>query len=106
MTKQPVRRAGLYARLSLAAGPSDLETQLQPLRAFAKARGWTAGEYTDTISGSKTSRPGLDRLLAACRKRQLDVLVIVKLDRLGRSLAHLVSVGQESWARLPNSSAT
>ena len=49
--------------------------------------------YQDVISGCSTERPGLARLLTVIRKG--DVLVVWKLDRLGRSLPHLVeTVGQ------------
>ena len=44
--------------------------------------------YRDTISGAKTERPGLNEALAYLRKG--DTLVVWKLDRLGRSMAHLI----------------
>lgn len=53
--------------------------------------------FTDTTSGSTTTRPGLDAALAACRTG--DVLVVWKLDRLGRSLPHLVETVHDLVAR-------
>ena len=53
--------------------------------------------YTDTASGAKTARPGLTGALEACRTG--DVLVVWKLDRLGRSLTHLVETVQVLAAR-------
>jgi DNA invertase Pin-like site-specific DNA recombinase len=47
--------------------------------------------FTDTISGSKTDRPGLAQALAYARPGE-DTLVVWKLDRLGRSLPHLLEV--------------
>lgn len=49
--------------------------------------------YKDVMSGSATDRPGLTKALAQCRAG--DVLVIRRLDRLGRSLAHLITVVQQ-----------
>lgn len=46
--------------------------------------------YTDKMSGAKTERPGLDKILTILRKG--DTLVVWKLDRLGRSLTHLIKV--------------
>ena len=49
-------------------------------------------EYTDTISGAKFTRTGLDRLMADVRKRRIDTILCTKLDRLGRSLPHLAQI--------------
>ncbi len=92
-------RAALYARVSTTDKGQDPEVQLQPLRAYAKARGWQAVEYTDTVSGSKERRPGLDALRAAARRRQVDVVAAVKLDRLARSVKQLVELAAE-WQAL------
>jgi len=71
------------------------ENQVDALRAFAAARGWTVTEFVDHgVSGAKDRRPALDSLLAACR-RQVDVVAITKLDRLARSVHHLVALGRE-----------
>lgn len=83
-------RAALYARVSTTLGQST-ENQLLELRRYAEARGWTATEYVDDgISGSKANRPALDRLLRGAKRRRVDVVVCWSLDRLGRSLKHLV----------------
>jgi DNA invertase Pin-like site-specific DNA recombinase len=47
------------------------------------------------VSGVKERRPGLDALVQVARRRQIDVIVCTKLDRLARSLAHLVALGGE-----------
>lgn len=53
--------------------------------------GWTATEYVDTgVSGAKDRRAALDRLLADADKRRIDAVVVWRLDRLGRSLKHLI----------------
>jgi DNA invertase Pin-like site-specific DNA recombinase len=75
------------------------ENQLLALRSFAMARGWSAVEFVDHgVSGTKERRPQLDAMLAAVRSRKVDVVVVVKLDRLARSLHHLVALGQELQA--------
>lgn len=53
--------------------------------------------FDDVISGSKSERPGLDAALAYLREG--DILVVWKLDRLGRSMAHLVNTVQELAGR-------
>jgi DNA invertase Pin-like site-specific DNA recombinase len=89
-----MRRAALYARVSTTE--QTPETQLDVLRAFAVARGWQATEYVDHgVSGAKERRPGLDALLVAARMRKIDVVVCVKLDRLARSVHHLVTLARE-----------
>ena len=59
-------RVALYARVSTSNGHQDPEMQLRELREFIDRRGWQiTGEYVDKgISGSKDSRPALDRLMA------------------------------------------
>lgn len=56
-------------------------------------RGWEiTGEYTDRgVSGSKDSRPSLNRLMADACGREFDAVLVWKLDRFGRSLRHLVN---------------
>jgi DNA invertase Pin-like site-specific DNA recombinase len=81
----------IYARVSTDAQSHD--SQLQEVRRYCERRGWVAvSEVIDTASGVKTSRSGLDRLMAAVRRGKVDVVVVFKLDRLGRSLAHLAQL--------------
>jgi DNA invertase Pin-like site-specific DNA recombinase len=87
-----ISRVALYARVSTMNGQNP-QLQLDELRAYAQARGWTiAGEYVDLgVSGSKSSRPELDRMLNDAHARKFDAICVWKLDRLGRSLKHLVT---------------
>jgi DNA invertase Pin-like site-specific DNA recombinase len=89
-------KAAIYARVSTNNGQNP-EMQLEELRAYCKRRGWeVAGEYVDTgISGSKEHRPALDRLLANCRKRLVDAVVVYRYDRFARSLRQLVNALEE-----------
>jgi len=90
----------LYARVSTHNG-QDPEMQLRELREYCQRRNWQiAEEYIDSgISGSKDSRPALNRLMAdGCRGR-FDGVLCWKLDRFGRSLRHLVNALAEFEAR-------
>ena len=90
-------RAAIYARCSTHDKGQDPQLQLVPLREYCERRGFSiAGEYVDNgISGSKDRRPELDRLLDAARKRQIDLVIVWKLDRFGRSLKQLVNALEE-----------
>jgi len=67
--------------------------QLAELREYAKRRGWQiAAEYVDHgVSGSKESRPSLNRLMVDAHRRTFDAVLVWKIDRFGRSLKHLVN---------------
>jgi putative DNA-invertase from lambdoid prophage Rac len=84
-------KAAIYARVSTF--DQEPENQLQELRRYAEARGWTGQEYVDRgVSGAKDRRPALDALIADAKRRKFDVLVCWRLDRLGRNLRHLVTL--------------
>lgn len=92
------KRVALYARVSTSDQRADL--QLHDLRRLAEQRGWrVVGEYVDLgVSGAKDRRPELDRLLKDAHKGRFDVLAIWKLDRLARSVRHLIMLGDEMRA--------
>jgi Resolvase, N terminal domain len=70
----------------------DPEMQLRELGEFAEHPGLSViGEYVDRMTGSKDSRPSLNRLVADASQRKFDVVLVWKLDRFGRSLRHLVN---------------
>jgi len=74
----------------------NLEVQKQAIQERAAASGWKLVEVcSDRESGSKESRPGLDALLDAARRRKFQVLVVSRLDRLARSLRQLVLLLEE-----------
>jgi DNA invertase Pin-like site-specific DNA recombinase len=87
-----IQRVALYARVSTLNGQHP-EMQLSELREFAARRGWSvAAEYVDEgVSGSKESRPALNRLMADAHHRRFDAVLVWKIDRFGRSLKHLVN---------------
>lgn len=81
--------AAIYARVS--TGRQDTEIQLAALRQYAHRAGLTVSkEYVDQASGKNTNRPAFKELMTDARKRRFKVLMVWKLDRLGRSLKDLV----------------
>jgi DNA invertase Pin-like site-specific DNA recombinase len=89
-----VVKAALYVRVSRDS--QTVENQLLELRHYVAARGWTAVEYVDhAVSGSRESRPALDRLIADARRRKVDVICAWSLDRIGRNLRALVLLVDE-----------
>ena len=88
-------KAALYARVSTC--DQEPENQLAELRRYVRARSWAeAAEYVDHgVSGARDRRPALDRLIRDARRGRVDVIVIWSLDRLGRSLRHLVELLEE-----------
>jgi putative DNA-invertase from lambdoid prophage Rac len=84
-------RVVIYSRVSTDRQVHG--SQLQEVRAYCVRRGWNdAKEFSDTASGAKTNRQGLDALMALVRRGRVDAIVCFKLDRLGRSLAHLAQL--------------
>ncbi len=85
-------RCGIYARVSTNGHGQDPTMQTRELREYCERREWEiVGEYVDTgVSGSKDSRPQLNRLMADAHRRKFDAVLVWKLDRFGRSLKHLV----------------
>ena len=86
-----------YTRVSTDDKGQNPEVQSAELRRYCLARGW---EITEEIvdhgySGGTDQRPGLKRLIAAVRSREVDAVIVVKLDRLFRSLKHLVATLEE-----------
>lgn len=81
-----------YARVS--TGGQDLQLQLDALRQAGVVDELL---FTDRASGAKASRPGLERCLAELRPG--DVLLVWRLDRLGRSVAHLVTLIEDLRSR-------
>ena len=83
-------RAAPYARVSTP--DQHVDGQLHDLRRYVEARGWTlAHEFSDHgVSGTRDRRPGLDALMTAARRREIDVVVVPAFDRFARSVRHLL----------------
>src|SRR5260370_4794889 len=84
-------KVALYLRIS--TDRQTVESQTLELRDYCSRRGWgKVTEYSDTASGSKLTRAGLDALMRDIRRGRVDAVVAYRLDRLGRSLGHLVPI--------------
>ena len=87
------KRVAIYARVSTDA--QTTENQLMELRVLSKRMGWkVAQEFVDNaISGAKgrEQRPAFDRMIKAAMRREFDVIAAWSVDRLGRSLQHLIT---------------
>lgn len=94
-TKRQLRCA-IYSRVSTSRDQSP-EAQIAELHKFCEARGWmVVRELTDHgYSGGTDARPAFRELIELARTRQIDVIVVTKLDRLFRSLRHLVTCLEE-----------
>jgi DNA invertase Pin-like site-specific DNA recombinase len=88
-------RIALYARVSTK--DQSCEMQLRDLRTYCAARGLDlVGEYIDVgQSGTKDSRPELNKLMDDARKRQFDAIVVWRFDRFARSTKHLLLALEE-----------
>ena len=88
------KRIAIYARVS--TNKQTVDNQLIELRILCERLGYTiVQEYTDNgISGAKSrsDRPALDLLLKDATRRKFDMVMCWSIDRLGRSLQHLVAV--------------
>lgn len=83
----------LYARVSTADKGQDVESQLRELRAYASLRGHTVTrEYADIgISGTKDSRPELDKMMRDAALGEFDGVMVWRFDRFARSTENLLA---------------
>lgn len=88
-------RVALYSRVSTSEQNASM--QLEELRAYCQRRQWDiAEEFTDAgVSGSKESRPALNRLLVDAKRRKFDAVLVYRYDRFARSLRQLVNALSE-----------
>ena len=88
-----MKRVALYCRVALLC-QQTCDDQLRDLRQCCRTRGWAdVREFADEgISGTREHRPALDKLLAEVKSGRVDVVMVATLDRLGRSLRHVVEV--------------
>lgn len=87
-------KAALYYRVS--TDDQTAAPQQQELRAYAQQRGWKVeAEFYDVVSGSKSSRVSLDMMMSRIRQKHFDAVMVVKMDRLARSLSHFAQLVNE-----------
>jgi len=88
------KRTAIYARVSTRDQNPDM--QIQELHAYAQARGFVVThEFVDRESGTKESRPELDKLWHVVRARDVDVVLVWKFDRFSRSTKQLINALSE-----------
>ena len=86
--------AGLYARIS-NHDQHTLHMQIGALRDCAARRGWIIALHLRAVSSGAQRRETRERLLEAARRREIDVVLVWRLDRWGRSVTDLLATLQE-----------
>ena len=87
-------RVGLYARVS-AHDQQTLAMQNRAMREYAARRGWTITLQVREVSSGAAKREAREKLLEAARRREIDLVLVWRLDRWGRSVTDLLATLQE-----------
>ncbi len=87
-------RAGLYARVS-TQDQQTLPMQNRAMREYAARRGWSIAMQVKEVGSGATQRQLREKLLEAARRREIDVVLVWRLDRWGRSVTDLLATLQE-----------
>jgi DNA invertase Pin-like site-specific DNA recombinase len=87
-------RAGLYARVS-TNDQQTLPMQSRAMREYAARRGWTIVMQVREVGSGAAQREAREKLLQAVRRREIDVVLVWRLDRWGRSVTDLLTTLQE-----------
>jgi putative DNA-invertase from lambdoid prophage Rac len=87
-------RAGLYARIS-TSDQQTIPLQIRALQEYAVRRGWTITLQVKEVGSGASQRQLREKLLEAARRREIDVVLVSRLDRWGRSVADLLATLQE-----------
>ncbi len=82
-------RVGLYARVS-THDQQTLRLQVKAMRAYVRQRKWKVALAVEDVGSGATERPEREALMRAARRREIDLILVWRLDRWGRSLADLV----------------
>jgi DNA invertase Pin-like site-specific DNA recombinase len=85
---------GLYARVS-TSDQQTIPLQIRALREYAVRRGWTIALQVKEVGSGASERQLREKLLEAARRREIDVVLVWRLDRWGRSVADLLATLQE-----------
>jgi DNA invertase Pin-like site-specific DNA recombinase len=89
-----VFRAGIYARVS-TNDQQTIPLQIRALREYSVRRGWTIALQVKEVGSGASQRQQREKLLDAARRREIDVVLVWRLDRWGRSVADLLATLQE-----------
>ena len=90
------KKVGLYARVSTSEQIGGMESQERVLRQYCEHNGITNAEFFSDhgISGTKSSRPALDRMMAAVDAGEISTIVVYSFSRFARSTTHLLTALQ------------
>lgn len=90
------KRIACYARVSTQDQSTGMESQIRVLKTYCEQNGYTNAEFfTDEgISGTKSSRPALDRMMEAVNKDEISSVVVYSFSRFARSTTHLLNALQ------------
>ncbi len=89
-----IMRAAIYARVS-THDQNTIPMQVKKCREYAKSRNWTVTHIMKDIASGAKQRPQRDDILKLARKREIDTVIVWKLDRWGRSTSDVVSSLEE-----------
>jgi DNA invertase Pin-like site-specific DNA recombinase len=87
-------RTGIYARVS-TTDQQTVPLQIRAMREYAVRRGWTIALQVKEVGSGASQRQLREKLLEAARRREIDVVLVWRLDRWGRSVADLLATLQE-----------
>lgn len=88
-------KVAVYVRNSTNEEKQNPQTQIGPLNKKCVLEGWDPIIFQEFASGARESRPQLDRMMQRVRAREFKAVMVWKLDRLGRSLKHLLQLLEE-----------
>jgi DNA invertase Pin-like site-specific DNA recombinase len=83
-------RAAVYARVS-THDQQTLGLQAEAMKCYVKDRGWSLAKQVEDVGSGVKERGGREALLKAARRREIDVIIVWRLDRWGRSVADLMT---------------
>src|SRR6201987_806868 len=87
-------RAGLYARVS-TNDQQTLAMQNRAMQEYAARRGWMVALQVREVNSGVAKREAREKILEAARRREIDLVVVWRLDRWGRSVTDLLATLQE-----------
>ena len=87
-------RTGLYARVS-TDDQQTLAKQIRAMREYAERRGWTVALQVREVNSGAVRREAREKLMEAARRREIDLVLVWRLDRWGRSVTDLLATLQE-----------
>lgn len=88
-------KSAVYIRNSTSEDKQNPKTQENPLVEYCKNKGFEYDIFQEFASGSRESRPELDKMLKGIRQGLYDKVIVWRLDRLGRNLKHLLQLIEE-----------